>query len=398
MPIEAVDRNRSSRRVRPWHLVIVALLLAGLGCQAPRPAAPPAAQQSTTSTAAAPDGWDSLVEAARKEGQVSLAAFSGASYRAPLVEAFQRAYPGITVQAHFAPASDTVTRIQAERTAGKYLTDLMINGTGPSLIILKPAGIAAPLAPVLRLPEVVDESKWFENRHWWADSGEPYTTLMFQGSVQPVVAYNTTMVDPSEFRTYWDLLNPKWKSRIVSTDIRNPGPGAVSARFMFKEPSLGPEFLDRLFSEQDLTLSTDQRQMIDWLAQGRFPLALFLFGAEVSRAAELGLPVAIIPGERFKEGAVMGPSAGAITLIDRGPNPNATTLYVNWLLSREGQTIWQKETRETSLRVDIPKDGLLPFDSPRPGARYVNAATEEYARVSPTELVGLLNRAIEKKQ
>jgi iron(III) transport system substrate-binding protein len=378
-------------------MVIATVLVVGLGCQAPRPAAPPAAQQTTSATAA-PDGWDSLVEAARKEGQVSLAAFSGASYRAPLVEAFQRAYPGITVQAHFAPASDTVTRIQAERTAGKFLTDLMINGTGPSLITIKPAGMAAPLKPVLRLPEVLDESKWFENRLWWADAAEPYTTLMFQGSVQPVVAYNSTMVDPTEFQSYWDLLHPRWKSRIVSTDIRNPGPGAVSARFMLKEPGLGPEFLDRLFSEQDLTLSSDQRQMIDWLAQGRFPLALFLFGAEVSRAAELGLPVAIIPGERFKEGAPMGPSAGAITMLDRAPNPNATTLYINWLLSREGQATWQKETRETSLRIDIPKDGLLPFDAPKPGVRYVNAATEEYARVSPTELVGLINRALEKSK
>src|SRR5205807_2318221 len=45
-----------------------------------------------------------------------------------------------------------------------------------------------------------------------------------------------------------------------------------------------------------------ERQMIDWLAQGRFPLGVFLFYTEVSLAAEQGLPVGLVPNEQFKEG------------------------------------------------------------------------------------------------
>jgi len=104
----------------------------------------------------------------------------------------------------------------------------------------------------------------------------------------------------------------------------------------------------------------------------------------------------MIPGERFKEGVPLGPSAGAVNLIDRAPHPNAARLYVNWLLSREGQLAWQQATRENSLRVDIPKDGLLPFEAPKPGVKYLMAGTEEYAGIPGTVISDLITKAVEK--
>jgi ABC-type Fe3+ transport system substrate-binding protein len=171
----------------------------------------------------------------------------------------------------------------------------------------------------------------------------------------------------------------------------------VPARFIYKNAELGPAFLERLYGETDLTLSTDQRQMIDWLAQGQYSLIIFPYGAELSRAAEQGLPIAMVAGERLKEGVPIGPAAGAVNLMQPTPHPNAAKLYINWLLSREGQIAWQQATRENSLRVDIPKDGLLPFDPPKPGVTYVNGGTEEYAGVSGGMLAEVINRALEKR-
>jgi len=385
-----------SRSPRAAALLVVALVLSA--CQPPSGASQP---PSGASVPAAPAGgasaeWNQLVDAAKSEGSVTVYAFAGSQYRPVLVEAFERAIPGVKVEATFAPAPELLTRVVTERQAGQYIADIFINGTGPSVVTLKPAGALAPLKPALILPEVLNESGWLDGKLWWADAAEPYTTLMFQGSVQAVVAYNTRMVDPNEFTSYWDLLNPKWKGRMVATDVRRPGPGGVSSRWMFKDPELGPPFLDRLFGEMELTLSSDQRQMIDWVAQGQYPVGLLLFGAEVARSAEQGLPVAMVPGDRFKEGAALGPGPGAISLMERAAHPNAAKLFVNWLLSKEGQIEWQKATRENSLRVDIPKDGLYPFDAPKPGGKYTAAGTEEYALVSPTEITELITRALER--
>jgi ABC-type Fe3+ transport system substrate-binding protein len=122
--------------------------------------------------------------------------------------------------------------------------------------------------------------------------------------------------------------------------------------------------------------------MIDWMAQGRYPIGLLLHQAEVMRAADQGLPVGVVPIEQFKEGAPIGPAQGAIHLADKAPHPNAAKLYINWLLSREGQIAYQNATRENSMRIDIPKEGLFSIDIPKPGIKYVDAGGEDYARIA----------------
>jgi iron(III) transport system substrate-binding protein len=341
-----------------------------------------------------PSGWDELVEAAKREGTVTVYATDSVN-RPALIDAFQRAYPSIRVEGTFATGGEQAQRMLTERQVGKYLVDVSVGGTNTPFNVLKPAGVLAPLPPVLTLPEVVEPSGWLGNKLWWADGAEPLTVLMFQGAVQSAVAYNTQMVDPSQFRSYRDLLDPKWRGKMVSTDIRRQGPGGVPARWIYLHKDLGPQFLDRLYSEQDITLSSDQRQMIDWLAQGRFPVGIFLFYTEVSRAADQGLPVALVPNEQFREGAVLGAGGGAVSLVDQAPHPNAAKLYINWLLSKQGQTEWQQATRENSLRIDIPKDGLYAASTPKVDHEYTNGAAEAY-NVPAQVLEELISGALEK--
>jgi len=379
-----------SRSLRRIGLCAALMLLAGCGSAvSPSPSSAPSA-------AAKASGWNELVEAARKEGAVVVYGPPGAEYRPVLVDAFQKAYPGVKVDGTFAETNDRANRLIAERTANKTIADVLIDGTINPVTGLKEAKVLIPLAPALLLPEVTDTSKWLQNRLWWADSSEPNTTLMFQGGVNNIVSYNTKQVNPAEFSSYWDLLNPKWKGKIVGTDIRRPGPGGVPSRFMYKHPDLGPNFFTRFYSESGITLSSDQRQMIDWLAEGRYALGLFMSDIDVQRAAEQSLPVATMPSDRFKEGAAIGPAYGAVGIVDRAPHPNAAKLYVNWLLSAEGQTAWQREVKGPSLRTDISKDGLPSHQVPKPGGSYVNAGTEEYARLTPSAIRDLISQALEK--
>ncbi|MBM2812303.1 MAG: ABC-type Fe3+ transport system periplasmic component, partial [Chloroflexi bacterium] len=325
---------------------------------------------------------------------VSLYAGAGGDLRGALVEAFEKAYPGIDVQETIAPGGELVSRVLTERTAGRYLADVILGQTISATESLKPAGALAPLRPALVHPEVIDESRWLENRLWWTDAREPLTNLRYQGTVQTSVFYNTELVDPREFSSYRDFLDPKWRGRIVSTDIRRPGPGSFVARFMWKDPTLGPQYLERLYGEMNITIANDQRQMVDWLAQGQFPIGLFLSTQDIIPAMRLGLPIEPLAADQMREGAVIGPGGGAVTLADRAPHPNAAKLYLNWLLSRDGQTAWQTVLGLNSLRTDLPKDALPAFTVPKPNVKYIDAGTEEYGSEITNQINDLLSRVL----
>ena len=344
-----------------------------------------------------PKGWEQLVKAARKEGALMIYGASVLGRGKPtIIDYFTRAYPGIKVQSAMARRVQTLSRMLSERRANRFIPDVFVGGTTSAVVTMKEAGALLPLKPRLLLPEILDPSVWLFKRLWWADTNKPYTNLMFQGYVQTMAYINTNMVDPSQFKSYFDLLNPKWKGKMVSSDIRRGGPGGVISRVIYKHPDLGPQFIQRLFGEMDITLSSDQRQIADWLGKGRFPIALFTSPRNITFAKEQGLPVGHVPGEQFKEGSPIAPGGGSLSLIERAPHPNAAILFVNWLLSKEGQTRWQETQVLPSLRTDISKKGLYPPDVPKPGVHYIVGGTEEYSRITTTIMGKLITDAMKK--
>jgi iron(III) transport system substrate-binding protein len=342
-------------------------------------AAKPAVSALSPSAAANQQGdWNSLVEAAKKEGSVSVWGTPGTPYRQILVTEFEKAFPGIKVDGVFVPPAERTSRLNLERQAGKYTVDVWAS-PGAQVTDFKKAGIVTPLAPQLVLPEVTDTAGWFQNHLWWVDKDEPFTWNLPIGSVIPMVFVNTKAVDAAAFKSYKDLLDPKWQGKMASTDIRNPGPGFAPARMLFKSSELGAEYVKDLFKPSRVKLSTDQKQLIDWLAQGTYPIGLFIDPGEVAVAIKQGLPVAMVPPEQFKEGAAIGPNNGGVTIIDKAPHPNAAKVYVNWMLSKAGQTVWQREVGDNSLRTDIPKDGVNPLFVPKQGVNYTLVGSEEIA-------------------
>ncbi len=379
-------------------LGITAMTAACGGQAAPSAFSVGASSPAAGSAAAKPGDWDQLLAAARKEGAVSIYASQGSNYRKMDVEAFQQAIPGITADAIFVSSAERVSRLNLERQAGRYLADVWISGTSDTVTTVKDAHLTQPLKDQLVLPEVLDPSKWFQNRLWWADSAEPFTTLEYVGDVNPVVFANPKLVDIKSLTSYMDLLDPKWKGKIASTDIRNPGKGADQARFVFKNPELGAPFLTRLFGEMNVKLSDDQTQLINWVAQGVYPIGVFLSVSEAQPAIKQGLDIAIVPAEQFREGASIGPGAGAVAIIDKAPHPNAAKVYVNWLLSKAGQTAWQRIVGDNSLRTDISKDGVEPLLVPKEGGKYAATGTEEYGRLQNSAIRGLIDDAVKRAQ
>jgi iron(III) transport system substrate-binding protein len=364
-------------------LGVAATVLALSACGGQAAPASPSGSAPAASAAAKAGGWDDVVAAAKKEGSVVVYGTPGTPYRTVEVTEFEKAYPGIKVDGIFIPPTEAQSRINLERQAGKFLADVHVSPGGSQLIAFRDAKWIVPLEPQLALPEVVDSSKWFGGKFEWADSGDPHLWLLPVGSVLPIVFVNKS-VDASAFKSYRDLLDPKWKGKIASTDIRNPGPGVAPSRFVRKAADLGPSYVKELFAPGNVKLSSDQKQLIDWVAQGTYPIGLFIDPGEVAIAIKQGLPITIVPPDQFKEGAAIGPNNAGVAMMDRAPHPNAAKVYVNWFLSREGQMAWQREVGDNSLRTDIPKDGVNPLFVAKQGVNYINAGTEDIVNQFPT--------------
>jgi ABC-type Fe3+ transport system substrate-binding protein len=166
---------------------------------------------------------------------------------------------------------------------------------------------------------------------------------------------------------------------------------------LFKDTSVGPAFFTRLFGEQKVTLSGDQSQLVDWVAQGTYPVGLFLSFNEVELAAKQGLPIKAVAADQLKEAPAIGPANGAAAMMDRAPHPAAAKLYLNWLLSKEGQLLWQKDVGDNSLRTDISKDAVDPLLVPKDGVTYVDSGSETFSRAfGPNTLRQPIDEGLQK--
>jgi len=331
--------------------------------------------------------WEQTVRAAEKEGQVTV---SIGGYGAIIDSGvFQKAFPKIKITSITGAGTDLTARIAAERRAGKYLVDVY-NGGGNSLFqILYLGKILDPIKPALLLPEVADPQKWWEGKQKYADKEGQYI-LVYEGNVAAGAGagYNTQLLDPREYRSYWDFLNPKLRGKIMSTDIRRLRGAGIPWQFLYYYPDLGPKFLRRLFGEMDVTMVADLRQAVDWLGSGKFALCLPVQGGTIFKAKNQGLPVDQFESYHFKEGVNLSSAFGSLALLNRAPHPNAAKVFINWLLSREGQTLFQKVISvpgdaRNSRRIDVPKDHIPPDEQRRDRMPYFDTDDPDTKDLTP---------------
>jgi iron(III) transport system substrate-binding protein len=318
--------------------------------------------------------WEKILDGAKKEGEVRLWGEQEITHL-DIIAAFTKEYPFIKTISVSGRVGDLMPRIIAERRAGKFLADIYSGGLGGrSFYDFHKAGVLDPLKPALILPEVVDASKWLNGEHSYAD-GEKQFVFMYEGSVAGNgLHYNTGLVDLKEFKSYWDLLNPKWKGKILL--FERPGVGSPSVVRFYYHAQLGAEFIKRLFSEMDVIVSQDRRQSSDWLAAGKFPICIDC--GDTDRAKQQGLPVDEFPHANLKEASFEVSTSGnsGIALINNAPNPNAARVFINWFLSRAGQTAWQTvmngkvQEPSDSMRVDIAKDKVSAPAKREEGKKY----------------------------
>ena len=153
--------------------------------------------------------------AAKKEGKVAIIGPVGADRRDVLVEPFQKKY-GITVEYFADRGSGIGPRLSAERGAGQYLWDAAITGTTTGLLSLLPGGMLDPMEPALVLPDVKDPKQWRGGALDFVDPGRRF--LVMTPSQRGTLFVNPKVTKPQEIKSYKDLLNPKWRKKIVMDD------------------------------------------------------------------------------------------------------------------------------------------------------------------------------------
>jgi len=263
--------------------------------------------------------WEKVIAAAKKEGSVTVYhAQLGAPHWKTVVQNFEKAY-GIKVQEFDARASEITERIRTEQTSQRYVADVEFHGD-TSILLQRQTDFVAehggvPNAKTLRPPFVADA----------------YAVPAWVQVVCTLV--NTSLVKAGDEPKAWkDLLDPKWKGKILTDDMRAAGSGQTVFAVLYK--NYGAEFLEKL-KAQDMGVGRDLQEDSRRVARGEYPIFINQIIAFASPLK--GLPVKVATME---DGCPYTPIQGA--LLKGAPHPNAGRLFINHLIGKESQVTYAK--------------------------------------------------------
>jgi ABC-type Fe3+ transport system substrate-binding protein len=300
-----------------------------------------------------PADWDRVVEAAKKEGKVVASIPPSSELRKGMEIAFTRRY-GIGVEFVPARGGAIVQRMVSEAKSGVQYFDLHIGGTESVVSAMLPENVLEPVEPYFLLPEVKDPKQWWGG-HIWIDNAKRY--------IYNFVAYQTVSLwsnpneyKPAEFKSFDDLLNPKLHGRIGISDPRTPGSG--SSMWSYMNYIKGEEYLKK-FVGQKLFVTRDLRLLAENLAKGKIAVTSGIGYSEFAPFIKVNLPVAPLPVP--KEGLYASGGYGHLVILKNHPHPNATRVFVNWLLGRDGQEIFARGMGVGTRRLDIDTKWLREY-------------------------------------
>ena len=313
--------------------------------------------------------WDKTVAAAKKEGKVVVGLPPSAELRRELEPAFKARF-GFEMEIFSATGPQIANRIVTEGNAGVRYFDSFIFGSCTGVPLIK-SGMFDQIEPYMILPEVKEPKQWWSG-HVFMDNVSGTKLFYSFISTKSTEGYwhNTSLSKPEEFRSLDDLLNPKWKGKIGLSDPRVAGSGLSVWSYLWDLK--GEEFLKKLV-QQDLFVSQNLRQLAEALAKGRLVIALGIGLAQTEPFVKAGLPIKDLPDP--SEGNPSSNGYGTLAVVKNPPHPNATKVFVNWLLSKEGQEIYSRVLLHGTRRIDVDtkwmakqgveasKDSLSPKDN-----------------------------------
>ena len=312
--------------------------------------------------------WAELIAAAQAEGEINV--IVGGSSGRLMSERWQETFGdqfGIKVNTFTGRSADHWERISAERNAGIYAVDAWVtSGRFPSQTLV-PAGVLQEITPLLIHPEAFNLSAWFGERFWWADAEEQYAITWWGNGGLGSIAYNTEKLTPSmvdQLRSWTDLYKPEFHGEII---VRDQTHDTFSCQYL----EYGEEWFRNIWIDQDPILQANDRQGADWLSRGVGSVGLGVGGEDLEILKEGGLPVEIELPHPLDACNNMSSASGNLVVFDRASNQKAAELFLNWIMTAEGQYQQQESAGGNSLREDIAKDNVNQENVRLDGIEYV---------------------------
>jgi ABC-type Fe3+ transport system substrate-binding protein len=318
--------------------------------------------------------WNQLVADAKKEGKVVIIAPPDPQVRAALPAAFKARY-GITVDYLGGRSSETSARLRTERQAGVYTVDVALSGIQTMATIFYREKMLEPLDTVLIHPEVTDGSKWKRGKPWFMDPEGKYILRLFN-TLTAMFYLNTSQVKPEEIRAAKDLIDPKWKGKIVAHDPTVPGTGSNDAARLYVQ--FGEDFIKKLYIDQKPAIVRDRRQITDGLLRGTYAIALGAEDDDMDKLSKEGLPLHAVYSLTDLPGSLSA-GVGQVGLMTHAPHPNAAKLFINWIASKEGMETFSRTRGGAPTRTDVDEISFLPPETiPKPGVDYFDTYDWEF--------------------
>ena len=341
---------------------------------------------------------------------------SAAVHFRPIFKAFEDKF-GIEVRSSGGNARLMVDRVLAERSLGKYTLDVFWGGAGNYQTRLIPNNALGSMLDAWILPEVKDPSNWYQGKHWWMDVERPGEYAFAFSASAPVSGpthsawVNTDLVSSEEIaamRSIWDLVGPQFEGRVVARVLDEDSRSSLLN--LYATEGVGPDWLRRLLSpELGVLFTQDYPQNAAQLARGAYALC-FCSGAseELRELQGLGAPVFEISEHArtvdWKEGGTMSPggSRGLSTWMANPVHPNAVKVWVNWFLSKEGQTAYhtlpQNFNPSPTLRTDVTELGNTdPATCRLPGVQYNMISMSDDAAESAEKASALMKELLDAR-
>jgi iron(III) transport system substrate-binding protein len=354
------------------------LVLAAACATAQSPTSAPAAAPLGSSPSAAPGGaaaqpvpgatnydhpvWKQLIEAARREGKLVVAANPNPEIRERIPRYFKDRF-GVEIEFVIGRSHELLTRLQSERASGLYTIDVVVSG-GDSGSQMYSDGWLQPMRPLLVVPEVADPSLWRGNRLPFIDPEQQYS-IQLEQSVTGIWVINPQLVNESEVRTLDDVVNPKWRGKISMEDPLVTGLGPNNAIYIYLEK--GEHYFRKLFVDQEPAISREDRQKEDWLARGSHPISFGLAPKNVDQMVRQGLPAKNV-GLLGGRGWLRGPS---FALLSNAPHPASMALFTNWITSPEGMRMHAEAEQLVPMRKDVDHSWSPEVLVPKEGVDYL---------------------------
>jgi len=260
-----------------------------------------------------------LIDAARREGQVNYYTSTDLPLAEKVAKAFEAKYPGIAVRVERSGAERVFQRIGQEYSSNIHAVDVVNSSDAAHFIVWKRDGILLPYVPedVARYPEEHrDVDGQFASFRVWLS----------------IIAYNSNLVKAEDApKSFADLLDPKWKGKIVKA---HPGySGTIMTATYQMQRDLGWSFFEQLAKQDVMQVqsSADPPKKLD-LGERR----VMADGNEynIFELKEKGRPVEPVYAS---EGSplIIGPNG----IFKSSPNPNAAKLFQSFCLGREAQQL-----------------------------------------------------------